>query len=892
MGAQPLTLLPWSVDEFTGGLTDNYVGAGKNKYQYADNFVITDERKLLVRPGSEVVDTTHYLPGYTLTSPRVGCIFSFQDQIFEVAGRHIYYNSSGYAELLGPVTSNPALYAGTEASRTSFALWNNHLLITNDALGKPMKIYKDSGGTFRVRTAGLPAIAAPTVTAGTSDTLSKACALANRIKQAYNNHINNGANVHNAIDATNTIAAVNATTLAQLKTLTAELLTDYTAHEKDGEKASGWTYHYAQEGSDHSLTSIIAPTTLGECVDALNALKAKYNTHNSDVREHHDIFVGASGDDVETADVETHNYIYSFLYFFSYTVGNITFQDFGPTTQVTVSDVDKPDVTNAAISSIAVLANSTTDNYDTATITVKIYRTEDAGLTSYYVGQVTNGTTTYTDSTSDATLATSTVLYTDGGVLDNDPPPKCKYVVVANNMGWYFHTSESSSTYPTRIRQSVQFDFDSVPGSFYKDLESPIVGVGVIGIYPIVFCQDRIYRIEGFFDLTGRGDIEPREIIRSIGGINHNSIVQTRYGLFFAGTDGFYFTDGYSVTKVSKEFNATYKAFTDTATKQGNIYGMFEAVRNRIWWTVQSDSSSSDNDACYVADLNYGISENMPFTTFSGGTSFAPTALLYYNNTVYRADKRGYLLTHDEDLRTDPKIDTSAVPSAWVEKTIIYNYVSAAWDFGNESIIKWVPKMTLYAKNASNASVGIKSLNDITVVSDELKEIRISSNILWEDETVVWGDDTLIWNYDKVIKVQRRFPAGGLRCSYKQIQLTNSYTIITNSDSLGVSAVNASLKTVTLSTAPTNIWPSQSVDYYISFEEDDYTQDFLVTARTSSVLTYSDPGNVSVTAASSKWLLRGYRKGDVLSLLNFSLYHGFLSDSQSRFHTSETGSNA
>ena len=112
----PMELRSWIINDFSGGITDNYLSAQNHRYQTADNFLITDDQKLITRPGSEIVSTTNYLPGYTGTNPRVGALFAFKDQIFESVGRNLYYNNSGYAELTGP-SSNPALAAGSSTSR-------------------------------------------------------------------------------------------------------------------------------------------------------------------------------------------------------------------------------------------------------------------------------------------------------------------------------------------------------------------------------------------------------------------------------------------------------------------------------------------------------------------------------------------------------------------------------------------------------------------------------------------------------------------------------------------------------------------------------------------------------------------------------------------------------
>lgn len=875
-----MQILPWDIDDFSGGMTDNYLDGRKNQFQYGDNFVITDNRKLLTRGGSQISDSTNYLPGYLLANNRTNLIFVFEDLLWEQQGRNLYYNSSGYTTMTGP-TGNPALPSGLSTNRTSWAYWNHHTILVNDSFCTPQKLYKDGSNVFQIRTAGLPKLATyPTITGSNA----LVWAFANDFKTKYNAHLADGAQHTSGVDGTNTISAANATDNASLITLVTQALTKYTSHEADSQLTSAWSYHKAKATASRQLASVIAPTTVSECVTRLSDLSSKFNAHDNDGATHG---VAGSHQQSLTAPV-VRTYIYAFCYTYSYMVGTVTFKDYGTTKIVTLSNVDMPSATNVAVTSIPVIANGLTENYDTTVVTVEVYRTIDSGQTLYYVGAVTNGTTSYTDSSSDTTIQSNAVIYTDGGVLDNDPPPKAKYVTVANDICWYAHVKEGSEVHTNRVRQSIKFDIDSCPETFFVDVEDEITGIGNINIYPIVFCKQRVYRLESFYDLTGRGLISKFEISRVTGCKSHLGIVVTLEGLFFPGNDGFYWTDGYQCLKISQEINTTYANLSNKT----NIYGAYDPTSKRIYWAVQNDSASGDNDAFAIADLKFGLSPGTPFTTASGGTSFAPTALAFFNSYLYRADKRGYLFQHLDALQTDPKVDVSAVPSAWVKKTIIYNYVSTATNFGNTAVRKWVPKIVFYAKNISNVSIGINSLNDDSVIPKALKEIRVLANVIWGDSTIVWGTATCIWNYSTLIKAERNFPARGLRCDYKQVQFTNSYTNIENSDTLGTGTVDGTLKTVTLLTAPTNIWPENALDYYISFVADSYVQDFLITARTDSLLTYSDAGNVTVTAVGTKWVIRGYRKNDVLNLLNYTIFYAYISDTQDKYSASNTGANA
>ncbi len=892
----PFTTAAWNISDFSGGITDNYLDGSTNQYETADNFLITYDKKLQTRGGSQIADASNYLPGYLGGNFRTNLLFGFEDFLWEQQVRDLYYNNAGYATMTGP-TGNKLFSSGTSSNRSAWAYWNHHTFLVSDAFCPPQKLYKDGSGNFQIRTAGLPALATTPICTGSNALI---WAYANDWKAKYNAHRADAAQHTSGADATNVVTAANATNTASLIALVTQCLTKFTSHEADSQLLAAWAYHKAKATASRVPASVVPPTTVAECLLRLNDLNSKFNAHDNDGTAH-----GVAGSHQQILALPSlRNYIYAFCYAYTYTVGTVTFLNYGTTKIVVVSDVDMPSDTSIAITGIPVIANGGNDNYDTTVITCKIFRTVDAGQTLYYVGQVTNGTTTYTDSSSDTTILNNNIrIYTDGGVFDADTPPLCKYLTIVNNIGWYAHTSESSQVHTNRVRQSIQGSIDSCPLSFYIDMEDEITGIGNVGIYPIVFCRQRIYRLEGFSDLTGSGTISKNEISRIVGCTSHNGIVVTLQGIFFPGNDGFYWTDGYTVSKISSVNNTLYASLQN---KQ-NIYGTYDPTFQRIYWAVQNAASSGDNDGLMIADIKLGVNSirptatsgqlstaylvSTPFTTASASTSMAPTALTYFNLNLYRADKRGYLFEHLDTYQTDPLVDTTIAPSSWRLQTIIYNYISSATNFGSIANRKWVPKIVLYAKNVSNVSIGINSYNDDSTVPAALKEVRQITTVLWEDNDLYWGDPNCIWNYTALIKAGRNFPAGGLRCDYKQIQFTNAFTIIQNSDSLGTADVDSFAKTVVLNTNPPNIWTRYAIDYYISFVSDNYTQNFLIKTRTDSTLTYFDAGGASVTALATKWIIRGYRRNDVLSIVNYTMSYAIMSDTQDKYSLSNTGGN-
>lgn len=599
----------------------------------------------------------------------------------------------------------------------------------------------------------------------------------------------------------------------------------------------------------------------------------------------------ASSPSLASAGGTGSNYIYAFHYFYQYTIGTQVFEDAGPVTQVAISNVGAPNVNTITISAIPVLANGVTDNYDTTVIKVKIFRTITNGTEFFFVKEVTNGTTSTTDTLSDATLDDGELIYTTGGVLDNDPPPIAKYIFTVNGFTYYLNLTESGEALPNDYGQSVQNDPDSVPGSFRDTVAYELTGGSSAGGVPIILTNKAIYRIDGNFDEFGQGFMSAIQIHDTAGCISHRSIVQAEGRIFWAGNDGFYMSDGYQVQKISIHLKESYAAYRDNLSNTQKIEGMYHPLEGRIYWTFQTSETSTDVDACLVMDLEWGVRDSCTFTTVSGLESFAPTSITMFNNMLYRADRRGYVFIHGDSYSTDPLVNVSEDAEDWGEQTITWRYKGPGFNFGAPMIRKWVPRVSLKAANEGDVSIQINGIVDDGRVVKECKEIRSRNGFFWGDPEFDWGDASCSWAGGGIINQWRRFPAGGLRCDFFQVEITNAYSIVTNSDTLGQATFNNTTNKATLDDV-TQQWPLQARGYFISTEADLYATEFEVLARDSNtVLTLLDPNNVLPTT-SKKWLLKGYPKSDVLNLLNYTLAWAPLTMSQVPYRTSQVGNNA
>lgn len=597
-----------------------------------------------------------------------------------------------------------------------------------------------------------------------------------------------------------------------------------------------------------------------------------------------------------TAGASSVSYVYAFLYRHAYMVGTITHTVRGPTTLVAKSSGAASAIgpgTPASITSIPVLANGSTENYATSDIVVEIYRTVNGGTEFRLVGTVTNGTTSYSDVTPDASLGV--LIYTTGGVKDYDPPPPSKYVVVVNSIAWWGNVLEGTEEHTNRIRQSVPGIMDAAPTDLFTDVDGEIVGMNAIDIYPIVFERTKCWRLEGVVDSLGRGVTSRKLVSSTIGTVSNNGIVPVTIGgvkgLCFPGPDGFYFTDGFRTQKLSDHLDTSYAACVSTTTREKRIYGVLEPVSQRIYWTMQEDSSASDCDRLWILDPYWGLSSRSSFTTWSGDESFVPTALVFVDKELVRADARGHVFRHRDSLFTDQVVDVAVPSTSWVTSAVIYDLTSCAHAFGDDVNSKYVTKLTIVAKNETSLSLQPQSINDDSGDTRDLKEIRFRNNLVWGDSDVDWGDPSISWNYQGTIIEERRFPARGLRCVYKQVRFTNALTIFARSDDYGLATFDPSGPSALLLSAPAKEWPEDLVGFLIYTAADDYDEGFEIAARSDDTLTLIDTG-ASLPTGDYAWVIRGYRKGERLNLEAYTLQYEMFGESTPGFDPEASGRNA
>src|SRR5690606_26215106 len=117
------------------------------------------------------------------------------------------------------------------------------------------------------------------------------------------------------------------------------------------------------------------------------------------------------------------------------------------------------------------------------------------------------------------------------------------------------------------IIQSIPNAPDAAPASFYYDCEDMLTGLSSTRSNLIALCKSSLYRISGGFNQQGQGALLGEKISDALGNLNANGIVRTEIGDFFAGTDGFYYTDEFQNIKITLDMDKTYAALTKSDTQ-------------------------------------------------------------------------------------------------------------------------------------------------------------------------------------------------------------------------------------------------------------------------------------------------------------------------------------
>lgn len=255
------------------------------------------------------------------------------------------------------------------------------------------------------------------------------------------------------------------------------------------------------------------------------------------------------------------------------------------------------------VSAIAV-ASSTTVPYIKGR---NIYRTRNGGTVYYFLTTITgNTTTTYTDSTADASLGAIGPTAGDS-INDNGKPSLFKYLTIYKNRVF----TSGNSTFPYRVFFSDISSTASEPESFrtndYIDV-SRNDGQDIRGLYAY---NDKLYIFKDKSIWELQGDSASNFILNqtsdSRGTISHNSIVQADGILYFVDRDGCYGYDGKSFVEISRQIK---DQFIGLPSKELQTFSTYYSQHRQVWFYPANISTFPYSFAVYHT-------ENQAWTIFN-----------------------------------------------------------------------------------------------------------------------------------------------------------------------------------------------------------------------------------------------------------------------------------
>lgn len=273
-------------------------------------------------------------------------------------------------------------------------------------------------------------------------------------------------------------------------------------------------------------------------------------------------------------------------------------------------------------------------------VKTEIYRTTAGGTVYQKVGERVpaggwglTALLTFSDTTTDAALATGDFLYSIGEI-QNGIPPRPSHLCVVNKRLWAV-----DADFRQRVVFSKQFRKGFMPefvDSFYVDLTDAagdITGLQALDDRLIVFKQSAIYVISGDGpDLTGAGATPSvSRIAGDLGGILGSVACSTGQEVWFA-------TDREGIWKIDRSLQPVYAGspvddLTVTPSPAGAPYNVVEAIcakdRNEIWFIVTTGAGVPPSAIVYDQELGVW-SFDTPWTT----TTKHPVSACYSGSAV------------------------------------------------------------------------------------------------------------------------------------------------------------------------------------------------------------------------------------------------------------------
>ena len=241
-----------------------------------------------------------------------------------------------------------------------------------------------------------------------------------------------------------------------------------------------------------------------------------------------------------------------------------------------------------------------------------------------------------------------TLLYTTGGVLENDPPPAFKDIETANGRMWGIPSNNRSSVwYSKKLTEGKPPEWSAAFVVNMPRSEDELVAISQMDEKVVVFSKNDVFVIigDGPNNLgRGAGFTGPTKVASDVGCVNKSSVVTGPFGVMFQSEKGIYalgrnlqvqyigsrvedeVTSPTDITSAVLVENKNQVRFTLNRLGQTNFRTLCYDYFNEVWTVAESTSSivrntiSSTifNSEHTVLGLDNYISKDSPGGTFDG----------------------------------------------------------------------------------------------------------------------------------------------------------------------------------------------------------------------------------------------------------------------------------
>ena len=244
--------------------------------------------------------------------------------------------------------------------------------------------------------------------------------------------------------------------------------------------------------------------------------------------------------------------------------------------------------TSGQSATVTVSTLSITSKQARAPVQIVVYRTLANGtvfyrassLTAPTLNSVSAYTVTFSDTVSDATLASRPLLYTTGGVVENIPPGASSGLTIHRGRLWavdglnplrLWYSRQVASGAPVEFSDVLALDVDSRGGD--------VVALGSLDDKLVVFKRTQIFVVSGQGpDSTGsQNDFSDAVLVTSdVGCVDARSLVVTPSGLVFQSTKGIYLLDR---SLAVSYIGADVEAYNGATVESGQLIPTANQVR-------------------------------------------------------------------------------------------------------------------------------------------------------------------------------------------------------------------------------------------------------------------------------------------------------------------------